>query len=623
VSSSPSQTRTSLVIAAIGIVFGDIGTSPLYAMKETFYGPHPLPLDALHVYGVLSLMFWLIISVVTVKYLTLMMRADNRGEGGSLALLALAQRVTRADRLAGAVSVLGIFAAALFYGDSMLTPAISVLSAVEGLQVVSPGLKYVVVPATIAIIALLFMVQKSGTAAVGFLFGPVMCLWFVVLAALGIYNIVEYPQILLALNPWYALKFGIDNPWIAFLALGSVVLVLTGAEALYADMGHFGKRPIQLGWYFLVLPALIINYLGQGALLLTTPEAVHNPFYLMAPPWALIPLVVLATASAVIASQAVISGAFSVTRQAIQLNLLPRMAILHTSANAAGQIYVPFVNWMLFILVCILIMGFHSSSNLAAAYGVAVTATMLIDTALLLVVMRLLWRWSRWAVLALAVQFFAVDIALFSSNAIKIPHGGWFPLAVACVLFVLLTTWKRGRQALSECAESGGLEIKDFINGTGDVTRVPGTAVFMTASGNGVPTALLHNLKHNKVLHDRVVLLTVQTEDIPAVPEAMRVELDMLQHGFYRLTLHFGFMDNQDVPKALELCAARGLAFHEMETSYFLNRETLLPAKKASKLLPRWRAVLFAWMLRNATTAMQFFGLPPNRVVELGRQVEL
>jgi len=623
VSSHPPGTSKSLIIAAIGIVFGDIGTSPLYAMKETFHGPHPLPVDTLHVYGVLSLMFWLLMSVVTIKYLTLMMRADNRGEGGSLALLALAQRVTRAGRLAGAVSVLGIFAAALFYGDSMLTPAISVLSAVEGLQVVSPTLKLVIVPVTIVILALLFLVQRSGTAAVGFLFGPVMCLWFVVLAALGIYNIAGHPQILLALNPWHALAFAIEAPWLSFLALGSVVLVLTGAEALYADMGHFGKRPIQLGWYVLVMPSLILNYLGQGALLLTTPDVVHNPFYLMAPSWALIPLIVLATAAAVIASQAVISGAFSVTRQAIQLNLLPRMAILHTSAKAAGQIYVPFVNWMLFILVCILIVGFKSSSNLAAAYGVAVTATMLIDTALVLVVMRILWRWKSWAVVALGAQFFAVDIALFSSNATKIPHGGWFPLAVACVLFVLLTTWMRGRHALNECAESGGLEIKDFINGTGDVTRVPGTAVFMTATGNGVPTALLHNLKHNKVLHDRVVLLTVQTEDIPTVPESTRVELNMLEHGFYRLTLHFGFMDNQDVPKALQLCAARGLTFNEMETSYFLNRETLLPAKHASKLLPRWRAVLFGWMLRNATTAMQFFGLPPNRVVELGRQVEL
>jgi KUP system potassium uptake protein len=623
VTSSPSKARTSLVVAAIGIVFGDIGTSPLYAMKETFHGPHPLPLDELHVYGVLSLMFWLVISVVTVKYLSLMMRADNRGEGGSLALLALAQRVTRAGRLAGAVSVLGIFAAALFYGDSILTPAISVLSAVEGLQVVSPALKYAVAPVTIGILALLFLVQKSGTAAVGFLFGPVMCLWFLVLAALGIYNIAAYPQILLALNPWHALVFWLDNPWLSFLALGSVVLVLTGAEALYADMGHFGKQPIRWAWYGLVLPSLIINYLGQGALLLTAPHAVHNPFYLMAPSWALIPMIGLATAAAVIASQAVISGAFSVTRQAIQLNLLPRMAILHTSAKAAGQIYVPFVNWMLFILVCLLILGFHSSSNLAAAYGVAVTATMLIDTALLLVVVRLLWRWSSWAVFTMGVVFFAIDIALFSSNAIKIPHGGWFPLAVACVLFVMLTTWMRGRQALNECAESGGLEITDFISGTGDVTRVPGTAVFMTASGNGVPTALLHNLKHNKVLHDRVVLLTVQTDDIPVVPESMRVELQMLPNGFYRLTLRFGFMDNQDVPKALALCAARGLAFNEMDTSYFLNRETLLPAKRDGKQLPRWRAVLFAWMLRNATTAMQFFGLPPNRVVELGRQVEL
>jgi KUP system potassium uptake protein len=623
VSSNPSKASTSLVVAAIGIVFGDIGTSPLYAMKETFHGPHPLPLDALHVYGVLSLMFWLVLIVVTVKYVSIMMLADNRGEGGSLALLSLAQRVTRSGRFAGMVAVLGIFAAALFYGDSMLTPAISVLSAVEGLQVVSPELSHFIIPITIVILALLFMVQKIGTKAVGFLFGPVMCLWFVVLAALGIYNIVAYPQIMQALNPLYAVTFWLDNPWIAFLALGSVVLVLTGAEALYADMGHFGKQPIRFGWYALVLPALVINYMGQGALLLTTPEAVKNPFYLMAPSWALIPVIGLATAATVIASQAVISGAFSVTRQAIQLDLLPRMAILHTSAEESGQIYVPFVNWMLFILVCILILGFRSSSNLAAAYGVAVTATMLIDTALLLVVMVLLWRWSLWAVLVLGALFFTVDIALFTSNAIKIPHGGWFPLAVACVLFVMLTTWKRGRQALHERGDSDGLSITDFISGTTDVTRVPGTAVFMTASGNGVPTALLHNLKHNKVLHDRVVLLTVQTEDIPAVPVEQRVALAQLPHGFYRLTLHFGFMDNQNVPQAMELCASQGLTFNEMETSYFLNRETLLPAPRGHRSLPRWRAALFGWMLRNATTAMQFFNLPPNRVVELGRQLEL
>jgi KUP system potassium uptake protein len=621
VSSQASATSKSLVVAAIGIVFGDIGTSPLYAMKEAFAGPHRLPVDELHVYGVLSLMFWLINIVVTWKYLSLMMRADNRGEGGSLALLALAQRVTRVGgRVSGTMALLGIFAAALFYGDSILTPAISVLSAVEGMSLVSPQLGNFIVPVTIAILLVLFMVQKGGTAAVGFLFGPVMCLWFLTLATMGIVNIIDNPSVLRALNPWYAVSFITDNPWIAFLALGSVVLVVTGTEALYADMGHFGKRPIMLGWYFVVLPGLVINYFGQGALLLAQPDAARNPFYLMAPSWALIPLIVMATAATVIASQAVISGSFSVTRQAIQLNLLPRMAILHTSAEAAGQIYVPFVNWMLFILISLLIVGFGSSSNLAGAYGVAVTGTMLIDTVLLLVVMRMLWKWRKSLVVLLALVFIAIDVALFSANAIKIPHGGWFPLAVASVLFVLLTTWMRGRQALA--ADTGGLRLTEFIGGVGDVTRVPGTAVFMTISGDGVPTALLHNLKHNKVLHERVVILTVHTEDIPAVPEDQRIELKPLDNGFYRLTLHFGFMDNQDVPHALRLCARLGLAFNDLETSYFLNRETLLPAK-TGRQLPRWRALLFAWMLRNAATAMDFFGLPPNRVVELGRQVEL
>ena len=623
-SANPSKVSAPLVVAAIGIVYGDIGTSPLYAMKEAFAGPNRLPLDELHVYGVLSLMFWLINIVVTLKYLSLMMRADNRGEGGSLALLALAQRVTRSGgRLSGTLAVLGIFAAALFYGDSILTPAISVLSAVEGLSLVSPQLGDFIAPVTIAILLVLFMVQRGGTAAVGFLFGPVMCLWFLTLASIGIYNIIEHPSVLIALNPLYAVEFIADNPWIAFIALGAVVLVVTGTEALYADMGHFGKRPIMLGWYFVVLPGLVINYFGQGAVLLARPETVENPFYLMAPQWALIPLIALATAATVIASQAVISGSFSVTRQAIQLNLLPRMAILHTSAHEAGQIYVPFVNWMLFILISLLILGFGSSSNLAGAYGVAVTGTMLIDTLLLLVVMSLLWKWPAWRVGVLALVFLAIDLALFSSNALKIPHGGWFPLAVACVLFVLLTTWMRGRQALYQVVEGGGLTLTDFLSGTSDVTRVPGTAIFMTATGDGVPTALLHNLKHNKVLHERVVLLTVLTEDIPAVPEAQRVVLKTLSNGFYQLVLHFGFMDNQNVPKALELCAAQGLTFNEMDTSYFLNRETLLPARRSRRALPRWRAVLFAWMLRNATTAMQFFRLPPNRVVELGRQVEL
>lgn len=611
-----------LVIAAIGIVFGDIGTSPLYAIKACFGSDRALPLDEAHVLGILSLVFWLLALVVSGKYLGILLRADNRGEGGSLSLLTLALRVTRNNRLAGTASVLGIFAAALFYGDSMLTPAISVLSAVEGVELASPGLSPFVIPITLAVIAALFFVQRRGTGAVGIVFGPLMCLWFGTLAVTGVWQIVQHPVVLLALNPLHAAQFFISEPLIAFIALGAVVLVITGAAALYTDMGHFGRRPIRLAWFLFVGPALLLNYFGQGALILREPETRFNPFYHMAPEWSLIPMILLATAAAVIASQAVISGAFSLTRQAIQLGLLPRMGIVHTSAQESGQIYIPFVNGMLFVLVCLLVVGFGGSSDLASAYGVAVTATMLIDTLLLSIVMILFWRWNRWLIGALALLFIVVDGTLFAANAIKIPHGGWFPLAVASTLFVLLTTWKLGRQALRRSIGDAGINLPDFIASTATVPRVPGTAIFMTPQADEVPSALLHNLKHNKVMHERTIILGVETEDVPFVPAEERVRITPLDHGFSIVNLYFGFMDNPNVPRALELCSDHGLSFDSMETSYFLSRETLV-IRAHNRHLPFWRAVVFAWMTRNAASAMRFFRLPPNRVIELGRQVEI
>lgn len=611
-----------LVIAAIGIVFGDIGTSPLYAIKACFGSDRALPLDEAHVLGILSLVFWLLALVVSGKYLGILLRADNRGEGGSLSLLTLALRVTRNNRLAGTASVLGIFAAALFYGDSMLTPAISVLSAVEGVELASPGLSPFVIPITLTVIAGLFFVQRRGTGTVGIVFGPLMCLWFGTLAVTGLWQIIQHPVVLLALNPLHAAQFFISEPLIAFLALGAVVLVITGAAALYTDMGHFGRRPIRLAWFLFVGPALLLNYFGQGALILREPDARFNPFYHMAPEWSLIPMILLATAAAVIASQAVISGAFSLTRQAIQLGLLPRMSIVHTSAQESGQIYIPFVNGMLFVLVCLLVVGFGGSSDLASAYGVAVTATMLIDTLLLSIVMILFWRWNRWLIGALALLFIVVDGTLFAANAIKIPHGGWFPLAVASTLFVLLTTWKLGRQALRRSIGDAGINLPDFIASTATVPRVPGTAIFMTPQADEVPSALLHNLKHNKVMHERTIILGVETEDVPFVPAEERVRITPLDHGFSIVNLYFGFMDNPNVPRALELCSDHGLSFDSMETSYFLSRETLV-IRAHNRHLPFWRAVVFAWMTRNAASAMRFFRLPPNRVIELGRQVEI
>jgi len=620
-----TQTRKSaaaLALGAIGVVFGDIGTSPLYAMKESFAGTHPLAPDEPHVLGVLSLIFWAIMVIVTVKYVAIIMRADNKGEGGSLAMLALATRLTHGSNMTPIIVVIGIFAAALFYGDSMITPAISVLSAVEGLQVAAPGLDAYVVPLTLVILIVLFAFQKSGTARVGALFGPVMLLWFITLTVLGVINILDYPRVLLAINPYYAAKFFFLDGWTAFLALGSVVLVVTGSEALYADMGHFGRLPIRSAWFFLVLPALLINYFGQGALIIRVPTAIENPLFLMAPDWAALPMVGLATVATVIASQAVITGAFSVTRQAIQLGYLPRMQIIHTSASEMGQIYLPFVNWMLATFVAFLVLGFKSSTHLAAAYGIAVTGTMIIDALLLSVVAALLWKWKP-IVLGLVIGLFLfVDLSFFTANLTKIAHGGWFPLLIGLIIFLVLTTWKRGRALLWERVSKDSLELETFLSAVSDrVPRVPGTAIFMTGTATGTPGSLLHNLKHNKVLHEQVVVLTVRFEDIPYVSEDQRFELTTLPKNFYRLLVRYGFMEEPNIPEALLKAQQKGLHCDPMQSSYFLSRETVIPSSKPGMAM--WREHIFAWMSRSATSAMDFFNIPPNRVVELGTQIEI
>jgi KUP system potassium uptake protein len=611
-------------VAAIGVVFGDIGTSPLYTMKEAFGGTHPVAANYDNVLGVLSLVFWALVIVVTLKYVVFMMRADNRGEGGIMALLALVLRAT-ASGTGGRwlLMTLGLFGAALFYGDGIITPAISVLSAVEGLEVATPALQPFVIPITIVILIGLFLFQQKGTEMVGALFGPITAVWFAVLALLGIINIMEYPGVLVAVSPGYAVRFFAENAWGGFLVLGAVVLAITGTEALYADMGHFGKKPIRLAWGAYVMPALLLNYFGQGALILHNPAALAHPFYHMAPEWALYPMVILATMATVIASQAVISGTYSLTRQAIQLGYCPRLEVTHTSESAIGQVYLPWINWVLLAAVIGLVLGFGSSSNLAGAYGIAVTGTMAIDTILAFVLVRKLWKWPLWVALPLLLIFLTIDLSFFSANAIKLFHGGWFPIVVAILLFALLSTWKRGRQLLMERLAPGAIPIEPFIQSVTahPPTRVPGTSVFLTAAAEGVPHALLHNLNHNKVLHERIVLLTVHTRDIPHVPDGERIEIVPLGGDFYRVIAHYGFKDEPDVPRALELAAAKGLKFEMMETSFFVSRQTLIP--KVGPGMALWRENLFALMSRNAASATTFFRIPANRVVELGTRVEL
>ena len=610
-----SKALPALAIGAIGVVFGDIGTSPLYALKEIFNGHHPIPLTPENILGLLSMVFWAIMVLVSIKYVAIIMRADNRGEGGSLALLALITSRQNPAWLSWFLTMLGIFAAALFYGDSMITPAISVLSAVEGLEIIAPTLKDFVIPVTVIVLTGLFMIQKRGTGLVGMFFGPVMIVWFTVLAGLGINQIFKHPEVLVALNPYYALQFIYEYPKLAFFALSAVVLAVTGGEALYTDMGHFGRSPIRLAWFGFVMPALVLNYFGQGALLLHNPQAIRNPFYMLAPEWALIPMIALSTVATVIASQAVISGAFSVARQAVQMGLLPRMGIIHTSGKEEGQIYVPFTNWTLYIAVVALVIGFKSSSNLAAAYGIAVTGTMLIDTILIAFVMRLLWRWHWIFVVLVAGSLLVIDVAFFAANAIKIPDGGWFPLVVGVVSFTVLTTWRRGRKLVNEETASGSMPIESFIEFTNDVHRVSGTAVFMTSSLDGVPSALLHNLKHNQILHERVVLMTIKTADKPFVKVSKQVETQDLGKNFSRVIVTYGFMQNPDVPRALKLCEAHGMTFDMMSTTFYLARETVVRTTKSS--FTPWRAHVFRLMSKNATSATDFFKLPANRVVEL------
>jgi KUP system potassium uptake protein len=613
-----------LAVGAIGVVYGDIGTSPLYAIKESLGGHHGLTVDHDNVVGVLSLMAWALFVIVTLKYVVMMMRADNRGEGGIMALMALVRRSFDGDpRLRAYLLTLGMFGAALFYGDAMITPAISVLSAVEGLEVITPVLEPYVLPVTIVIITTLFVVQQSGTGRVGAFFGPITTLWFAVLGLLGVISIVQYPSVLEALNPYWGIHFFAQNGGLGFLVLGSVVLAVTGAEALYADMGHFGKRPIRLAWLWFVFPALLLNYFGQGALLLREPAAIQHPFFYLAPAWALIPMVVLATLATVIASQAVITGAYSMTRQAIQLGYCPRLMIAHTSEKEIGQVYLPWINWGLYLAVVGLVLGFGSSSNLAGAYGIAVTATMAIDSLLIYFVMRKLWHWPIAIALPLSGVFLAIDLSFFSANLTKLLHGGWFPVVVGIGVFVLLSTWKRGREILFERLRPGAIAIEPFIRSitTHPPARVPGTAVFLTGTQEGVPHALLHNLNHNKVLHERVVLLTVRAEDIPHVPDEQRVEVQPLGDEFYRMTVHYGFKDEPDLPAALELMRAKGMEFDMLETSFFLSRQTLVPTATPGMAL--WREKLFTAMSRNAASATAFFKIPTNRVVELGTRIEI
>ncbi|MES1245687.1 MAG: potassium transporter Kup [Acidobacteriota bacterium] len=615
---------STLSLTALGIVYGDIGTSPLYAMRECFHGAHGIEASHANVLGVLSLIFWAIVIVVTVKYHLYVLRADNRGEGGILALMALIPpRLRGRSQKRWLLVGLGLFGAALLYGDGMITPAISVLSAVEGLGVATPFFDPYVVPITIGILIGLFLIQSRGTAGVGAVFGPVMLVWFATLAVLGIAWIVREPAVLAAVNPAYAVTFFLHKGVKGFLVLGAVFLVATGGEALYADMGHFGELPIQIDWFSLVGPSLLLNYFGQGAMLLREPRASFNPFYHLAPSWALYPLVILATMATVIASQAMISGAFSLTSQAVQLGYLPRVKIVHTSAVERGQIYIPRVNWILMVSTVGLVLAFRESTNLAAAYGIAVSLTMVITTLLAYVVSRTVWGWSWWLAALVTGSFLVSDLAFLSANAVKIADGGWFPLAIGALVFLVMSTWKRGRGLVAERLQKGALPFTDFLAtlGSGSIHRVPGTAVFMSRDPEATPAALLHNLKHNKVLHERVVLLSVLSEEIPEVPEPEQVRVEDLGNGFYRAIARYGFMQSPDMPDILRAAAAHGLDLDLMTTTFFLSRETLVPGPRVG--LRAWRDHLFAFLSQNASRPTDFFRIPPNRVVEMGMQLRL
>ena len=613
-----------LTLTALGVVYGDIGTSPLYAVKETFNPAHGIALTADTVIGGISAIFWSLMIVVSLKYVVLIMRANNKGEGGVMALLALAlSSVRNHPRWSSRIALLGLFGVALFYGDAVLTPAISVLSAVEGLEVGTTALKPYVLPISIAVLIVLFGFQRHGTAAIGMLFGPIVIVWFAVLAVVGVYGILQAPEIIRALNPLHGMAFVTQHGFKSFIVLGAVLLAFTGAEALYADMGHFGKGPIRLAWFGLVFPALALNYFGQGALLIVNPKGIENPFYLLFPGWALYPMVGLATAATVIASQATISGAYSLTKQAIQLGYLPRMNILQTSATERGQIYLPAVNWILLAAVVAAVMGFGSSTNLASAYGVAVTGTMLITTFLTFFVLRFGWGYNPWLCVLATGFFIAVDAAFFSASLLKIGDGGWFPLSLGAAMLFLMLTWRRGREILLASLKSSAVMLAPFLDPLFEnpLHRVPGTAVFMVANPDAVPRSLLHNLKHNKVLHERVVFVTVAIEDVPWVPFEERVAVERLKHGCWRVQIRFGFKNRTNVPQALALCAIHGLDIDMMDTSFFLSRETIISTPGTG--MAQWRERLFAAMARNAGSVVEYFNLPSNRVIELGTQVEI
>ncbi|AJC16849.1 potassium transporter Kup [Pandoraea sputorum] len=619
------QAMPALMVAAIGVVFGDIGTSPLYALKECFDPQHGIPFNQQAVFGIISLLFWALVIVVSLKYVLFVMRADNRGEGGVLALMALSLRSVRAgSRWASVLMMLGMFGACMFYGDAVITPAISVMSAVEGLEIAAPSLTRFVLPITIVILIILFSMQKSGTAKVGRLFGPVMVVWFVILGVLGVYNMVLAPEIIKAINPYYGIHFIRTHALQAYIVLGSVFLVLTGAEALYADMGHFGIRPIRFAWSFLVFPALALNYFGQGALLLSNPKAIENPFFLLAPDWALLPLVIVATAATVIASQAVISGAFSLTSQAIQLGYVPRMKILHTSDREIGQIYMPVINWSLLLVIIWIVLAFKSSSNLAAAYGIAVTTTMVITTILACVVMVKVWNWNKFLVALIITGFLVVDFAFFGANLIKVEEGGWLPLALGAFLFFMLMTWHKGRQLLRERTAADGIPLGPFLQGllAHPPHRVAGTAIYLTGGNTLVPVSLLHNLKHNRILHERTIFLTFRTLDVPYAEDSSRIEVKDHTGGLYSVVATFGFNETPDVKEVLHLLEEKtDMHFELMDTSFFLARETVVPTKLPGMSI--WRERLFAWMHQNAAKPTDFFSIPANRVVELGTKIEI
>jgi len=621
--SSQKSSLTALTLGAIGVVYGDIGTSVLYAVKEVFGGGH-VPFTPDNIYGILSIFFWTLTVIVSIKYVVLVLRADNNGEGGLIAMLALASNaVIDKPKLRRVLLIVGIFGTALFYGDGVITPAISVLSAVEGLEVVSPAFKQGVIPITLAILFCLFAVQKHGTAGIGKFFGPITLVWFLVIALLGIAQIITHPEILKAVSPHYALGFMWRNPGTTFIILGAVVLCVTGAEALYADLGHFGKKPIRLAWFAIVMPCLVLNYFGQGALLLNNPAAVKNPFYLMAPDWALLPLVGLATAATVIASQALITGAFSVTKQAIQMGYLPRLNIQHTSVRDTGQIYMPFINWGLFVTIVLAVVMFRSSSNLAAAYGIAVCTDMLITTILTFYVIRYGWKYPLWLCLAATGIFFVVDFAFFASNLMKLFAGGWFPLVIGAIIFTLMMTWKEGRHMLNEKLRSDAIPLDAFLESVflNPPARVDGTAVFLTAEPGTVPNALLHNLKHNKVLHANNLFVTVRSHEVPWIAGDKRIEVQPLDNQCWQVVIHYGFKNDLDVPRALQHIRNLGCDLEPMTTSYFLSRDVIIPTLGGG--MAPWREKLFAQMHHNASGAADFLGLPNNAVVELGSKIEI